>query len=123
MRHVILHLLSFFATGQMAFAALVSSPGGPSVSAAGNSHNLGFSRSSQHLLFVSHANNLVTNDNLNPWLDIFVRNLVTSNTMLVSVSMNGLGGANADANFPSISSNGQFVAFASHASNLATDAT
>ena len=99
--------------------AVVSSGAQSSVSAAGNSFNPTFSADGQHLVFVSHANNLVTNDDLGPWLDVFVRDLVSSNTVLVSVGTNGFGGANEDANFPSISSNGQFIAFASRANNLA----
>jgi Tol biopolymer transport system component len=70
------------------------------------------------VMFVSHANNLVTNDNRGLNLDVFVRDLVSSNTTLVSVSASGVGGANDDAVSPSISSNGQFVAFASKASNV-----
>jgi Tol biopolymer transport system component len=104
-------------------AAVVSPPNASSKSAGGNSYNLGFSRNSQHLIFVSHANNLVTNDDPGLWQDVFVRDLVTSNTMLVSVSTNGVGGANADATLPTISSNGQFLAFASRASNLAPGTT
>ena len=112
-------LLAAFAVRTFAAApAVVSSGAQASVSAAGNSFNPTFSADGLHLVFVSHANNLVTNDDLNPWLDVFVRDLVSSNTVLVSVGAGGLGGANADANFPSVSSNGQFIAFASRASNL-----
>lgn len=98
--------------------AIVSPPAHSSLSAAGNSFNPAFSAEGRHLVFVSHANNLVTNDDLGLWLDVFVHDLVTSNTVLVSVSSNGVGGANSDANYPSISSNGQFVAFSSRADNL-----
>ena len=96
----------------------VSGPAVGSVSAGGNSFNPVFSADGQKLVFVSHANNLVTNDDLGLSLDVFVRDLVSSNTVLVSVSTNGTGGANSDANYPSLSANGQFVAFASRASNL-----
>ena len=99
-------------------AAVVSPPAQPSASAAGHSSNPQFSAGGQHFVFVSAAHNLVTNDDLGLWLDVFVHDLVTSNTVLVSVSTNGTGGANWDANYPSISSNGQFIAFASRASNL-----
>ena len=115
-------LLSFlFATllgGNSAQPGAASTPAAPARSAAGNSFNPVFSADRTHLAFVSHANNLVTNENVAPWLDVFVRHLVTSNTVLVSVGTNGIGGANADANYPSISSNGQFIAFASRADNL-----
>ncbi len=110
-------------------AGIVSSPLQPTVSASGSSVNPTFSADGYHLVFVSHANNLVTNDDANLSLDVF-RSTISfpntigappngpTNTVLVSVSTNGLGGANADANYPSVSSNGQFVAFASRASNL-----
>jgi hypothetical protein len=117
-------LLFVFATalvGNSAQPGAASTPSAPTGSAAGNSFNPVFSADRSHLVFVSHANNLVTNDDAGPWLDVFARNLVTSNTVLISVSTNGFGGANADANYPSISSNGQFIAFASRASNLASN--
>src|SRR5881394_248228 len=99
--------------------AAASGPAQSSASAAGSSFNPIFSADGQHLVFVSHANNLVTNDDLGLSLDVFVRDLVNTNTVLVSVSTNGFGGANWDANYSSVSSNGQFIAFASRASNLA----
>ncbi len=99
-------------------AVLLSGPQQPGTSGAGSSFNPQFSADGQHLVFVSHANNLVLNDDLNRQLDVFVCDLVNSNMALVSVNVGGIGGANADANYPSISSNGQFIAFASRASNL-----
>ena len=119
MKPILCLLLAAWAAPVLSAApAVVTSGAQASVSAAGNSFNPTFSADGQHLVFVSHANNLVTNDDLGLWLDVFVRDLVTSNTMLVSVGAGGFGGANADANFPSVSSNGQFIAFASRASNL-----
>lgn len=103
---------------QLTLGAVVSPPSQLSGTAAGNSFHPTFSADGHHLVFVSHANNLVTNDDLGLWLDVFVHDLVTSNNVLVSVSTNGIGGANANANYPGISSNGQFIAFASRASNL-----
>jgi Tol biopolymer transport system component len=119
MKNLMTSLLALAAVAPLAFAATVSPPVAPAVSAGGNSFNPVFSADGQKLVFVSHANNLVTNDDHGLWLDVFVRDLVTSNTVLVSVGTNGTGGANADANYPVVSSNGQFVAFASSASNLA----
>lgn len=118
MKNSIVWFTTMAASAQLALSAIVSSQPQPSLSAGGNSLNPAFSADGQHLVFVSHANNLVTNDDLGLWLDVFVRDLVNSNTALVSVSTNGVGGANWDANYPSISSNGQFIAFASRASNL-----
>lgn len=70
------------------------------------------------MVFVSQANNLVTNDGLSLNLDVFVRDRVAATTTLVSVNTSGIGGGNADANHPTISSNGQFVVFESRASNF-----
>ncbi len=91
------------------------------VAGAGGSFLPAFSADGRFVVFVSHAKNLVTNQAPSPWLDVFVRDLAASNTILVSVNTNANGGGNADANFASISSNGQFVAFASSASNLVTN--
>ncbi|MBN2506798.1 MAG: PD40 domain-containing protein [Verrucomicrobia bacterium] len=107
-------------------AALLSSPQAVSASplmahsqsAAGNSLSPQFSGDGRFLVFVSDAPNLVTNDDLEPHLDVFVYDGDTRQTQLVSVNTNGLGGGNATAHHPSISSNGQFVAFASTAGNL-----
>jgi len=90
---------------------------------AGGSYTPSFSGDGRFIVFVSHAHNLVTNDGFSPYLNVFVRDLTTSNTILVSVNTNGFGGANADAYSPSISSNGQFVAFVSAASNLVPNDT
>jgi Tol biopolymer transport system component len=69
-------------------------------------------------VFVSHANNLTTNDDLQPYSDIFVRDLQGGRTLLVSVSTNGSGGGNGNSKDSSISSDGRYVIFASDASNL-----
>ncbi|MDB6031475.1 MAG: domain protein beta Propeller, partial [Verrucomicrobiales bacterium] len=99
-------------------AVSVSTVSQAGASGAGPSFTPAFSADGQSIVFTSLANNLVTNDNDGLNLDVFVRNLTTGTTRLVSVSHTGKGGADADANYPSISSNGQFVAFASAASNL-----
>jgi len=71
--------------------------------------------------FMSYASNLVPGDT-NGWTDIFVRNLATGETELVSIASDG-----TQANYPSsrqsISAEGRFVAFASAASNLVPDDT
>src|SRR2546428_9318696 len=97
---------------------LVSEVSRSNIAGAGGSDGPAFSTDGRFLAFVSHANNLVTNDDSAPYLDVFVRDLATSNTVLVSVNTSGIGGGNADAHSPSISSNGQFVAFVSAAGNL-----
>ena len=52
-------------------------------------------------------------------LDIFVRDIPSGSTRLVSVSSNGIAGGNGDSRLPVLSSNGRFVAFDSFASDLA----
>src|SRR3979409_1773800 len=71
--------IAFFAP--LAFGAVqVSTPAQTSASASGNSFNPVFSADGHHLIYVSHANNLVTNGDLGLSLDVFVRDLVDSNT-------------------------------------------
>jgi Tol biopolymer transport system component len=82
-----------------------------------------FSADGRFIVFTSRANNLVTNDSNAIWLDVFVRDLTNATTRLVSVSSTGIGGGNGNSFYPSISSNGQFIAFESAATNLAAGDT
>jgi hypothetical protein len=66
--------------------------------------------------FSSIATNLVPGDT-NGQLDVFVRDLQTNTTERVSLSSSGAE-ANADSWYPSISSDGRFVAFYTSATNL-----
>jgi archaellum component FlaF (FlaF/FlaG flagellin family) len=66
--------------------------------------------------FSSNASNLVPGDTNNRH-DAFVHNLQTDQTTLVSVDSGGVQGSD-HSYFPSISSDGRFVAFESNASNL-----
>ncbi|HXI53260.1 MAG TPA: hypothetical protein VNH84_17205, partial [Candidatus Saccharimonadales bacterium] len=96
-----------------------SAPYRASATGAGNSHSPVFSADGGHVAFVSQANNLATNDDLGPHLDLFVRDLAARNTVLVSVSTNGFGGANDNISLYSLSSNAQVIAFDTAANNLA----
>lgn len=70
----------------------------------------------RHVAFVSQANNLVADDAKTPQTDIFVRDLDTGVTELVSRASGVTGAAGADYSFePSISADGRFVAFSSRA--------
>ena len=89
-----------------------------SVSGSGGSFAPGFSADGLHIAFISHANNLVTNDDNNLVLDVFVRDLAAGVTRLVSVQPGGRGGGNGNSIEWSISSNGQFIVFQTEASNL-----
>ncbi len=66
--------------------------------------------------FSSHAKNLIPSDT-NGSEDIFVNDRLTGKTIRVSVASDGMQG-NDGSGAPSISANGQFVAFNSDASNL-----
>jgi len=101
----------------------VSGTDRPNMAAAGSSFTPSFSGDGRFVVFTSHAMNLVTNNDAAPNLNVYVRDLSNSNTVLVSVNMLGIGGGNADAGSPSICSNGQFVAFVSTASNLVSNDT
>jgi Tol biopolymer transport system component len=74
------------------------------------------SRDGRYVAFFSAATNLVPGDT-NGKADIFVRDVVAGSTRRVSIPAGG-GQANGDSTFPSISDNGQQVAFGSAASNL-----
>jgi len=84
--------------------------------ANGPSSNPMPSGNGQRISFESHASNLVAGDT-NGFSDVFVRDLATAQTLLVS---RGLGGApaNGPSSHASISGDGRFVAFYSDASNL-----
>jgi LPXTG-site transpeptidase (sortase) family protein len=75
----------------------------------------------RYVAFESAASNLVAGDT-NGSRDIFVRDITTNETTLVSV---GLSGAQADGDsyWPSISADGRYVAFYSFAGNLVTGDT
>ena len=98
-----------------------SVPERTSLSGAGHSFSPVYSADGRFLAFVSQANNLVTNDSPTPFLDLFLRDLAAGLTHLVSVDVSGTGGGHGNSEFPSVSSNGQHVAFAGAASNLVAD--
>ena len=69
------------------------------------------------VVFTSYADDLVLNDT-NGFPDVFVRDLATNNTLLVSVDASGTTSGNSASGEPSISADGRVVAFSSSASNL-----
>ncbi len=72
--------------------------------------------------FESLASDLTAN-NTNGTLDIFVRDLKTGTTTLVSVNQPGTASGNDDSFAPVMSGNGRFVAFDSDASDLVANDT
>jgi Tol biopolymer transport system component len=87
-------------------------PNGP-----GTFSPLCLSADGRYLAFASEADNLVPGDT-NGGSDVFVRDLVTSTNILVSVSTNGASSGDGASTDPAISSDGRYVVFTSSADNL-----
>ena len=75
----------------------------------------------RYVAFDSHATNLVPGD-LNGWPDVFLHDRQAATTELISISATGSQG-NSISWFASVSGDGRFVVFVSHASNLVTGDT
>ena len=87
--------------------------------ANGSSWSPSISSDGRYVAFVSGATDLVPDDG-NNMSDIFVHDLQTGTTTLVSVASDGTQG-DSGSNNPSISSDGPYVAFESDATNLVAD--
>jgi Tol biopolymer transport system component len=120
---------------QMGTTALVSGNRFGTGNGNGPSQGPLISANGRFVLFVSLANDLVLNDT-NAAPDVFVRDLQTGVTALVSANLTGTGSGNAASGFfrpgigsiepvwvPTISADGRFVAFMSVASDLVTNDT
>src|SRR5688572_15668180 len=91
------------------------------VSGAGGSYLPTFSEEGALIAFLSHANNLVTNDDSGLSLDVF---LAGGQSMeLISIKKSGIGGGNADSTHPLVSRYGTMIVFAGRSSNLTTNDT
>lgn len=110
--------LAVHTVAHAAAPAPVSVAGATCISASAPSYLPVLSADGRYLVFVSSAKNLTTDDNLASYLDVFRYDLLTGETLLISRAASGTGGANANSASPSISSNGQWIAFASAASDL-----
>jgi Tol biopolymer transport system component len=88
-----------------------------SLTAAGDSLAPVLSADGQRLVFLSSADDLVTNDGNGGLLDVFVRDRDSGETILVSVGQDG-GSANGGSHFATISADGRYVVFVSDADNL-----
>jgi Tol biopolymer transport system component len=89
------------------------------VTGDGISTDPAISGNGRYVAFTSSADDLVPNDNNNSQ-DVFVRDLQTGTTTLVSVSTDGVHPGNGNSYSPSISADGRYVLFQSLASNLAS---
>jgi Tol biopolymer transport system component len=81
-----------------------------------NSSRSDISSDGRYVVFESWASNLVPGDS-NNFLDIFVYDRQTDTIERVSLNNNGIQGDN-NSSYPSISSDGRYVAFESSATNL-----
>jgi Tol biopolymer transport system component len=97
----------------------VRSGGGQAL--GGHSVEPSISGDGRYVAFSSFASNLVDGDD-NEILDVFVHDRVLTETVRISESITGTS-ANDSSNYPSISADGRFVAFASRASNLVVNDT
>jgi Tol biopolymer transport system component len=79
------------------------------------------STNGQYVLFESQANDLVPNDT-NGVVDVFLRDMESARTLLVSQNTNGTVGAGKSWQ-SAMTSDGRFVAFASDAADLVPDDT
>lgn len=105
-------------TGQRTERVSVDSGG---VEGNGHCYHSAISADGRYVAFRSGANNLVSGDT-NNLDDIFVRDRQSGLTERVSVDALGVQG-NDRSDFPSISADGRYVAFASSASNLVSGDT
>ncbi len=81
-----------------------------------DSYNPRLSADGRYIVFDSNATNLVAGDTNNT-RDIFIRDMVTQSTSLVSVALTG-GLANSASSFPDLSADGRYITFLSLSSNL-----
>ena len=86
-----------------------------------NSWPVAISTNGQYVLFESAASNLVAGDT-NKSTDIFIRDLIHGQTLLVSLRSNGVIG-NRDSSGSAMTPDGRYVAFLSSASTLVANDT
>jgi uncharacterized repeat protein (TIGR01451 family) len=91
----------------------------------GVSNSPSMSDDGKFVAFVSTASNLTTipRTNTSSNADVYIRNLTTKKTAMVSVNSAGAVGGNNGCNSPLISGDGQTVVFRSDASDLVTNDT
>jgi Tol biopolymer transport system component len=101
---------------------LVSINSAGTASGNGSSSSPVISADGRYVAFFSSASNLVANDS-NGTQDVFVRDLMTGTTTLVSVNAAGTDSGNAASNTTAITPDGHAVAFRSLASDLMANDT
>ena len=99
--------------------SLVSVNSSGTGSSVGSSLLTSMDATGNQIVFVSDANDIVSNDSNNA-RDVFVRNIENNATTLVSVNTSGQSSGNASSEFGLISGDGHSIAFQSSASDLVT---
>ncbi|HZU34552.1 MAG TPA: hypothetical protein VFA18_01515, partial [Gemmataceae bacterium] len=102
---------------QTGTTTLVSIDSAGTGSGGGASQNASISADGHYVAFDSMAPDLVANDT-NGHSDVFIRDLQTGATTLVSVNGTGTGSGNDDSQAPLLSTDGSTVVFSSNASDL-----
>ncbi len=87
-----------------------------------NSNAPSMSSDGRYIAFVSSSNNLVVGESTDFYDRVFMHDLQTGETTLVSVASDGTE-ANGSSGYPSVSGDGRYVAFVSYATNLVSDDT
>jgi Tol biopolymer transport system component len=124
-------LFALSATGvSLQLHSQIDSSFAPSASAGGDSTLPVMSPDARFVLFASTGNNLALAATNTPYhspiyrcYNVYLRDRASNTTVLVSVSLDGITGADRDAMPAGISTNGQFALFESTADNLAAGAT
>lgn len=78
--------------------------------------------SGNRIAFTSSATNLISSGDNNGQRDVYVKDRITGEVILVSASLTGVAG-NGSSRWPAISADGKFVAFLSSATNLVENDT
>jgi len=103
---------------------IVSSPQDPSLQAAGSTGVVGntyaVSADGRYVAFTSNGNDLIPGQTVDTWSDIFLRDLRTGETTLVTKSYTGNGALGSSA-YPSISADGRYVVYESWSDGLAVN--
>ena len=108
-------------TGQIERVSVTSAGAQAAFGACCSEYSVVLSGDGRYVAFSSFSNDLVPNDT-NVAQDIFLHDRQTGVTSVVSVDSSG-NPANGNSDYPSISSNGRFIAFQSVATNLVPNDT
>ncbi len=91
----------------------------PSTQQFGTAENIGISADGRYVIFDSQATDLVPNvANLNDYPNVYVRDLQTNTTILVTRNAAGTDSGNGSSDNPVISADGSTIAYTSLANNL-----